>query len=203
VTECEGIPVTTVARTLLDLADVLAPQSLKRTIDEAEYRNKLDMASVRAVVTGNPGRRGARVLALALDPPEPTRSTLEQRFLAFCRRHRLPTPAVGARIEGLEVDFAWPDARLVVETDGLAAHRTRRAMERDRVRDRRLLLAGYRTVRLTVRALREEPKEVAADLRALVGAGQAGTSSARTAARRSRGSSNPPSRSSTSSASTR
>jgi hypothetical protein len=168
VTICDGIRVTTVARTLLDLADVLPQQALKRAVDEAEYQGKLDFASLLAVVEGNPGRRGPLLLALGQDPPELTRSRLEQSFLAFCRRHHLPIPAVGARIEGFEVDFAWPPARLVVETDGLAAHRTRHAMERDRVRDRRLLLAGYRTVRLTVRALRDEPNEVAADLRALL-----------------------------------
>jgi very-short-patch-repair endonuclease len=224
VSVCDGVPVTSVARTLLDLADVVTPQDLKRAIDEAEYRGKLDLAALIAIVEGNPGRRGGRVLALAQGPPALTRSEFEQRFLSFCRRHRLPTPAVGARIEGFEVDFVWPDASLVVETDGLAAHRTRHAMERDRVRDRRLLLAGYRTVRLTVRALRDEPKVVAADLRALLsgaragaggaqavapgaragaGGAQAGTSSARMAATRSRRSSKPPSRSSTSSANAR
>jgi very-short-patch-repair endonuclease len=203
VTVCDGIPVTTVARTLLDLADVLSAQALKRAIDEAEYRRLLDMASVIAVAEANPGRRGSHVLALALDPPEPTRSELEQHFLSFCRRHRLPSPAVATRIEGFEVDFSWPEAELIVETDGLAAHRTRRAMESDRHRDRRLLLAGYRTVRLTDRALGEEPDVVAADLRALLCSDQTGASSARRAATRSRRSSKPPSRSSTSSASAR
>jgi Protein of unknown function (DUF559) len=112
--------------------------------------------------------------------------TLEVDFLAFCRRHDLPRPAVGATIAGYEVDFSWPHARLIVETDGRAAHRTRRAFESDRTRDRRTLRAGYRTIRLTDRALREEASEVAGDLRNLLA--HAGTSSARSAASRPRSS---------------
>jgi very-short-patch-repair endonuclease len=182
----DGIPVTTVARTLLDLADVLPTQAVKRAIDEAEYRGRFDLTSLIAVVENNPGRRGAKVLALARQPLQRTRSDLEQDFLAFCRRHRLPRPTVGAAIAGYEVDFAWPDARLILETDGLAAHRTRRAFEDDRIRDRRTLRAGYHTIRLTDRALRHDQQEVARDLRDLLT--QAGTSSARSAARRPRSS---------------
>jgi very-short-patch-repair endonuclease len=182
----DGIPVTTVARTLLDLADVLPTQALKRAIDESEYQGRFDLNSVTAVVESNPGRRGAKVLALAKEPAQRTRSDLEDDFLAFCRRHRLPRPAVGIEIQGHEVDFAWPDARLIVETDGLAAHRTRRAFEDDRTRDRRTLRAGYHTIRLTDRALRHDQPEVAQDLRDLLA--QAGTSSARSVARRPRSS---------------
>jgi very-short-patch-repair endonuclease len=182
----DGVPVTTVARTLLDLADVLPDQGLKRAIDEAEYRGRFDLISLSAVVENNPGRRGAKVLALARQPPQRTRSDLEQDFLAFCRRHRLPRPTVGAAIAGYEADFVWPEARLIVETDGLAAHRTRRAFEDDRTRDRRTLRAGYHTIRLTDRALRHDQQEVARDLRDLLT--QAGTSSARSDARRPRSS---------------
>jgi very-short-patch-repair endonuclease len=194
------IPVTTIARTLLDLADGLPTQPLKRAVHEADYRGLLDMTALAATVERNPGRKGAKVISLAKGPPELTRYELEQRFLAFCRRHRLPSPSVGAILDGFEVDFLWEKERLIVETDGLAAHRTRQAMERDRTRDRRLLRAGFRTVRLTSRALREDADAVLADLRALL---QAGTSSARRTERRSRSSSNPPRRSSASSASAR
>jgi uncharacterized protein DUF559 len=198
VTVHRGIPVTTVARTLLDLADVIPTQPLKRAIHEAEYRGLLDLTALAATSERNPGRKGARILALTKGPPELTRSELEDNFLAFCRRHSLPSPAVGARVEGFEVDFLWPSERIVVETDGLAAHRTKEAMERDRERDRRLLLAGFQTVRLTARSLGEEA--TVSDLRALL---QAGTSSARSADSRSRSDSKPPRRASTSSASPR
>jgi very-short-patch-repair endonuclease len=189
VTVHEGIPVTTVARTLLDLADVLPDQALKRTIDEAEYQRVLDMTSLVAVVNGNPGRRGARVLALAQEGAEWTRSELEQRFLELLERHGLPRPRVNTRIEGYEADFVWPNEKVIVETDGRAAHGTRKAFEADRRRDRRLLRAGYRTIRLTDQALRYEDEAIAADLEALL--------------RRSRTSSNPPRRSRTSAASAR
>jgi very-short-patch-repair endonuclease len=201
VTVLKGIPVTTVARTLLDIADTLSTQPLRRVIHEAEYRELLDMTALAATVERNPGRKGAKVISLAKGPLELTRYELEKRFLAFCRRHHLPSPAVNAIVHGFEVDFLWKKERLIVETDGLAAHRTRQAMERDRTRDRRLLRAGYRTIRLTSRALSDDADAVLADLRALLA--QAGTSSARRADRRSRSASKPPRRSRTSSASAR
>jgi very-short-patch-repair endonuclease len=196
VTVHQGIPVTTVDRTLIDLADSLPTQPLKRTVHEAEYRGLLDVRALERAVERTPGRRGTTVLALATGPPELTRSELEDKFLEICRTHALPSPKVGARVNGYEIDFLWPTEKIVVETDGIEAHRTRRAMERDRERDRRLLLAGFRTIRLTMRSL--EDQGALADLRALL---QAGTSSARSADRRSRSASKPPRRASTSSAS--
>jgi very-short-patch-repair endonuclease len=92
-------------------------------------------------------------------------------------------------VTGYEVDFLWPDAALIVETDGFAAHETRTAFERDRLRDRRLARAGFRTIRLTPRALRYDEEAIVEDIRAELS--------------RSRVSSKPPSRSSTSSASAR
>lgn len=117
-----------------------------------------------------------------------TRSQLEQRFLAIIDRHGLPRPKVNTLIEGYEVDFAWPEAKLIVETDGFAAHGTRKAFESDRLRDRRLGRVGFHTMRLTPRSL-AYPAEIAADVEALLS--------------RSRVSSKPPSRASTSSASAR
>lgn len=170
VTRREGIPVTTVARTLLDLADVLPEQALKRAIDQAEYRGLFDMASLEAAVRSSQARRGRKVLMLAGGPAELTRSELERRFLAFVDRHRLPRPAVGLPLEGYELDFFWPEAKLIAELDGREAHLTREAFESDRARDRRLLTAGVRTVRITDRALREDDGELATQLAALVGA---------------------------------
>jgi very-short-patch-repair endonuclease len=186
VTVHERIPVTTVARTLLDLADVLPPQALKRAVDEAEYLRILDLTSLIAVVQNNPGRRGAKLLRAAEGPAELTRSHLEQRFLEILSRHDLPRPRVNTRIAGYEVDFAWPDAGLVVETDGFAAHGTRKAFVADRLRDRRLRRAGFEVVRLTQDDLAYEA-EIVADVEALLS--------------RSRVSSKPPRRASTSSAS--
>ena len=185
VTVRDGIPITTVARTLLDLADVLQRPALKRAIDEAEYLRLLDMTAVIAAVDRNPGRRGARLLEVAKGPLELTKSALEDRFLALVERHGLPRPKAGARIEGYEVDFYWPEANLIVELDGFAAHGTRSRFESDRLRDRRLWQAGKRTVRLTANALTYEEDAIVAELSEAVA------------------SSNPPSRSSTSPASAR
>lgn len=198
ITVRHGIPVTTVARTLLDLADVLPRQALKRALDQAEYRRLFDLTALRAVVDANPGRRGALVLRLAQAPPELTRSPLEERFLALVERYGLPRPRVAVDLDGYVADFLWPAEKLIVETDGLRAHGTRAGMEGDRRRDRRLLVAGYRTVRLTPTALASEGASIAAELRAILG--QPDTSSARRPARRRRASSKSATRARTSSA---
>lgn len=149
VTVRHGIPVTTVARTLLDLADVLERQALKRVITEAEYTHRFDMAALSAAVGANPGRRGAKLMKAAIGRRHRTRSGLELRFLRFLERHGVEEPETGVWIEGYEADFVWREVGLVVELDGLAAHRTTAAMKRDRRRDRILWRAGFRTMRLT------------------------------------------------------
>ena len=163
VTTRHGIPVTTVARTLLDLADVLDRQALRRAVTEAEYTNRFDLDSLNAVVEANPGRRGRRVIEAAEGRRHRTRSPLEERFLAFAQRWGVEEPESGVWLEGYEVDFVWPRAGLVVELDGVAAHGTRAAVRRDRIRDRVLWRAGFRTMRLTGDALDAE-EEVLLDL---------------------------------------
>jgi hypothetical protein len=163
VTERHGIPVTTVARTLLDLADVLNPQALRRVITEAEYRNRFDLASLIAVVENNPGRRGAKLTRAVETAGHRTRSPLEDRFLAFLERRGVEEPASGVWIEGYEVDFVWTRVGLVVELDGIAAHGTPAAVRRDRKRDRELWRACFRTMRLTDADLDAE-EEILSDL---------------------------------------
>ena len=163
VTAQRGIPVTTLARTLLDLADVLHPQALRRAITEAEYRGRFDLTSLIAVVESNPGRRGAKVMRAAEQAGHRTRSPLEDRFLAFVDKWRVEEPESNVWLEGYEVDFLWRRVGLVVELDGAAEHGTRAAVRRDRRRDRVLWRAGFRTMRLTDDALDAE-EEVALDL---------------------------------------
>ena len=163
VTTRDGVPVTTVSRTLLDLADVLDPQALRRAVTEAEYTNRFDLDSLIAVVQGNPGRRGAKLMRAVEGRAHRTRSPLEDRFLRLLERNGVEGPESGVWIEGYEVDFVWPRVGLVVELDGVAAHGTRAAVTRDRKRDRVLWRAGFRTMRLTGDALDAE-EEVLLDL---------------------------------------
>ena len=160
ITHRDGIRVTTPARTLIDLADVLPRRRLERALDEAAYL-RLDLAPV----SPRPGRRGAGVLAQVIAMHAPgstrTRSELEERMLSLCDRFRLPTPEVNTTVQGHEVDFLWRDSRLVVEVDGWAAHGTRSAFERDRRRDADLLAAGWRVLRISWERLRSEPLWVA------------------------------------------
>jgi Transcriptional regulator, AbiEi antitoxin/Protein of unknown function (DUF559) len=161
-----GIVVTRPARTLIDLADVAPRRTLERAIDEAEYL-RLDCTGLAP----RHGRRGSRVLASVLAVHTPgstrTRSHLEEMFLALCDSHGLPRPEVNTYIEGYECDFVWREQRLIVETDGGAAHGTRRAQRRDPVRDADLMIAGWRVWRLSYEQLSRDPATVAEQLVAL------------------------------------
>jgi very-short-patch-repair endonuclease len=169
VTVKDGIRVTTPARTLIDLADVLPRRRLERAFDEAAYL-RLNLGGLRPIR----GRRGAGALKRVLEAHQPgstrTRSELEERMLSLCRSFRLPTPEVNAVVEGYLVDFVWRDQRLIVETDGWQAHGTRTAFECDRRRDAALLAAGWRVLRITYRQLESGPAEVAARIRAALAA---------------------------------
>jgi hypothetical protein len=159
-----GIVVTTVGRTLVDLADVVPRRVLERALDEAEYL-RLD----RTGLGPRHGRSGSGPLTSVLAVHTPgttrTRSELEEMFLALCQTHGIPQPEVNVGIEGYECDFVWRDARLVVETDGAAAHGTARARERDPIRDAELQLAGWLVIRVTWVRLSRRPEEVADQVR--------------------------------------
>jgi very-short-patch-repair endonuclease len=165
---CCGIPITSPARTLVDLAGVLSPRELERAIHRTELLGlaTLDELEVR-FSSDRPGIGKLRDI-LAVGTPAPTRSELEQQFLAFVDDHALPKPRVNEHVEGFEVDFHWPDARLVVELDGFAFHGTREAFERDRARDAALQAAGWRSVRVTRRRLMHDEETLAHQLHALV-----------------------------------
>lgn len=166
-----GIPTTSVSRTLLDLCEVVDGRRLERAVEEAERLELLDLGAIARLCQRRSGRRGRARLRAAMDalgPIHVTRSELEWEFLALCRSSNLSTPAMNIVVEGLEVDAVWKQARLVVELDGYAFHRTRGAFERDRGRDARLLLAGYRVLRVTARRLRDDPESVVATIRRLL-----------------------------------
>lgn len=169
----DAIPTTTVARTLLDLAQVLPPGGVRSAWEEADRLNLLQLRAVRAVAGragARPGSGSIRGLLAEAQAPVPTRSALEDRFAAFCREHGLPTPETNVLLLGHEVDVYWPGARVVVELDGFAFHGHRAAFERDRARDLDLQADGFHVVRVTHRRLDGEADVVAAKLRALLGA---------------------------------
>jgi very-short-patch-repair endonuclease len=172
-----GIPVTTVARTLLDLAAVLQPHELNRALERAEALRLADQTSLVALMDRHRGRRGTANLKAAMREglrPAVTKSELERRFLAFVEQAGLPRPRINLWLQiggdWLEVDCAWPDQRVIVELDSRAYHQTTAAFERDRQRDRKLQAAGWRAIRVTDRALREEAAVLREELAALLSA---------------------------------
>jgi very-short-patch-repair endonuclease len=140
-----GIPVTSPARTLADLAHVLDAEGLTRAVREAQFRRLVDIPSVLDALQRRPAQR----LRVLLDAAAPTQSVLEDRLLAICHRHRIPRPLTQQTVAGRRVDFLWPDQRLVVETDGFEGHGTASAFQRDRATDNALQLAGYTVLRFT------------------------------------------------------
>jgi very-short-patch-repair endonuclease len=157
----QGIATTSPARTLVDLAAILAGRDLQRAVGEAEVRRLVRREELLGCLRRvGPGRRGSALLAEVLGrdgPPSLTRSEAEDRLLALIAAARLPRPEVNVRIAGHEVDLLWRDSRLVVEVDGYAFHSTRAAFERDRARDADLQAAGLRVLRVTWRQIVGEP----------------------------------------------
>ncbi len=141
------IPVTTPGRTLTDLRPHLSPAQLAAAVPKAEFRGLVNAGEVAT---------------------DGARSELEQRFLALCRRHRLPQPVVNARVDRYVVDFLWPKHRLVAELDGWESHRTRSAFEDDRTRDARLSVLGFRILRFTWRQIENNPRAVSRTIRSLL-----------------------------------
>jgi very-short-patch-repair endonuclease len=175
-----GIPVTSVARTIVDLADVLSDEKLARAIREAELRRVLDVHAIERVFERLSGRRGRHRLARVLAAYRPdlhfTRSMAERRFVALCKRHGLPAPSINVSVKGYEVDAYWSDLAIVVEVDG-EPHLTRAAFHQDRARDRALNACGIRVVRVTQVDLDDEAR-LAAELRAVRAAARASSASA-------------------------
>jgi len=177
VTECEGIPVTTVPRTILDLAAVEPVSRIEQALRQQERLQLYDALSLDRLLARYPRRQGTRTVRESLRrlrdlPDGVTREELEARFLAFLDGYNFPRPRLNAwivlRSRRYQVDCLWPEQKVIVELDGYATHGTRHAFEGDRDRDRRLLAAGYRGPRITWRLLEEIPREIAADLRSLL-----------------------------------
>lgn len=173
----DGIPVTTVPRTIFDLAARTETDQVESMIREAEYRQLHDRLSLVDLLERYPRRRGAPRVRAALRrmerlPSGRPVSPLEERFLPFLRRHRLPRPRLNAWIvlgdKRYRVDCHWPGTGQIVELDSWQAHGTRSAFQSDRARDRILRAGGYTVTRISWAQLEGEPEAIAADLRALL-----------------------------------
>lgn len=172
-----AIPVTSVHRTIFDLANAEDIDGVVSMLREAEYLQHWDRLSLWHLLERYPGKRGSRKVRAALErlkgePPGRKRKGLEERFTPFLRRHRLPLPHFNDWIvlgkKRYCVDCHWPGTGQIVELDGWQGHGTRSAFREDRARDRALRVAGYSVTRLTWNQLDDEPEAVAADLRALL-----------------------------------
>lgn len=165
-----GIPVTSLPRTLIDLAEVLSTRSLERAVDEAEFLKLLNEDKLAEALERNHGRTGAKRLRRTLGRHEPgttrTRTKLEESFFLLVKDSQIPQPEVNVPIGRFTVDFLWRDRGLVVETDGRASHDRAAQREEDSRRDAVLAADGYETLRFTWHQVSGRPREVMAALRA-------------------------------------
>lgn len=159
-----GMEITSVARTLVDVALGESVHVLERAVESAE-KQRLDVSDLPELVMVPGFARVVRALDVGWAP---TRSRFEERFLRMCRTQRLPAPAVNATVLGLEVDFMWAEHRVVAEADSWEHHRTRQAFERDRARDELLSANGYHPLRFTWRRLRDDPRGLAGSIRSVL-----------------------------------
>jgi hypothetical protein len=151
----EGIPITTVSRTLLDLAAGARPSELERALAQAARLHLYDHRAVHATIARANGHRGAHVLARATSrTPKWTKNEWEAEFLALLRQAGLPDPQTNDALDApghghCEPDYHWPEHRVIVELDGFETHGTRQAFRNDRAKDAALTAAGHRVLRFT------------------------------------------------------
>jgi very-short-patch-repair endonuclease len=165
----EGIPVTDLVSTLVDVAACVSENRLERAIGEADRLGLIDPESLRAALDPTPRRPGLGRLRSLLDSEtfSLTDSELERRFLVIARTAGLSRPETQAWVNGFRVDFLWPDLGLVVETDGLRYHRTVAQQKKDRIRDQAHAVAGLTTLRFTAAQVRYEAARTKAALAAV------------------------------------
>jgi hypothetical protein len=179
VTVVENIPVTTVARTLFDLGELLTPRELERAFDQAEIMHLLDLNEINDQLARNPTRPAAKAVRHVLNThyigSTPTENDFEDAFLVLTRSLGLPDPTpqfyndLGDGEPPIRADFAWPDLKIVVEADGRRTHGTQQAFESDRRRDQRLIAAGWTVIRTTWKQLMQRPHELRPVLLTLLG----------------------------------
>jgi Protein of unknown function (DUF559) len=172
-----GIPTTTAARAVLDLAAVKGEAAAESALREMEYLGIYGPVSLPILLERYPRHKGTPIVRVCLerlddDPGGRIRSDLEELFLPFLDANQIPRPRLNAWLsiddDRIQVDCLWPEPRLIGELDGFKSHGTKRAFRKDRRRDRRLGARGYHVVRITEDQLLAEPRELAADLLTLI-----------------------------------
>jgi very-short-patch-repair endonuclease len=170
-----GIPVTEPSRTIFDLAAATDRHNVELALRQANHHRLTSRISLPDLLLRYPGYRGTATIkdVLGVKATGRTKSPLEERFLRFLHRARLPRPELNVWLDVgldklLEIDCVWRAQRVALELDSRQAHETPEAFQDDRRRDRALTVAGWRPVRVTDRQLKTQPKEVERDLRALL-----------------------------------
>jgi very-short-patch-repair endonuclease len=162
VTKVRGFKVTSIARTICDLAATESDHATEQAFQEALYRDIVTDTAVKAVLAREPTRRGAPTIRRLISDPRLTRSEKERRLLKLIASAQLPAPLTNAPLHGYRADMYWPSHALVVEFDGWQAHGHRRAFESNRKRDQVMVAHGIRVLRVTDRHLEDEPIAVVA-----------------------------------------
>jgi hypothetical protein len=165
----DGIPVTSLARTILDLAADSRERTVRRFIRQADDDKNFDLRAMEDLLKRTRGHRGQAKVRAALEiyeeTPVFTRSDLEKRFYEVVTAAGLPAPAMNSFVAGYEIDAWWESARFGVELDIYETHGSRLSFEEDRERDDELLLAGVETTRVTGPRLDREPEAVVESVR--------------------------------------
>ena len=156
-TVMRGLRITTIARTICDLAATESARATEQAFQEALYRRIVTTRAIEAVIAREPTRRGSPIIRALLDDPRLTRSEKERKILKLIDQAQLPKPLTNVRVHGYLADVYWPSHGLVLEFDGWDAHGHRLAFESNRKRDQVMVAAGLRVLRVTDRHLVHEP----------------------------------------------
>jgi very-short-patch-repair endonuclease len=174
-TQVNGLAITSIERTLVDIAAEVSQDRLEQALIRADRSGQLDWAALRRSARGKPNTRKLHAVIAAFDPLAPQANEgIERTFLRLIRKARLPKPEVNVWIHNHEVDFLWRERRLIVELDSREFHLTPTAFENDRRRDIALQALGYTVLRITHRRLNEEPAAVIRELRYFLSGGGGG-----------------------------
>jgi very-short-patch-repair endonuclease len=168
--DCQlGVPVTSPARTMLDIAPRLTDRRLTRVVNDARHGPHLHLDDLADALARNPTHPGTRwLIRFVENPAGATRSGLEDEFVAFAKRYRLPKPEINTLLHGYEVDVLFVEERVIVEIDGYPFHSDRASFERDRDRDAHFLAYDHLTVRVTEERFKHTPEREARRLHAIL-----------------------------------